>query len=277
MASAGGMQPCGFDTLPPARARCSNVFGMILGWLANWLAGTPRPLRHHVVAAAGFGNLNAMPLLIVSAICQHSSLPFQQSEQAADRQRVLPLVLTLSAAAAVVLGDQCTSVGFGYVAVGTAATQIFTCERPHAVWWRMRGARPPPSSMCLVQPCALQIPLRFGCSGNAASTRSRCPALWLRLCRPSTPGAYTSLRRCPPRRRPPWSLLTHATWRRSRRRVHGSRPIQLGDRRTCRVWAMAAAQQQQQQQPQQQRRRRQERPRGMPSRCCRSCSRSRLI
>jgi hypothetical protein len=64
----------------PTSCHCSNVLGMICGWLSNWLAGTPRPLRYHVVAAAGFGNLNSLPLLIATAICTQDSLPFQQGE-----------------------------------------------------------------------------------------------------------------------------------------------------------------------------------------------------
>lgn len=92
-----------------ANSVLSNVLGMLMGWGSNWLVRTPLPLRYHVVAASGFGNLNSLPLLIVFAVCKHDDLPFYQ-----------------------VLGDQCTSMGFGYIAIGTAATQMFTY--PIAIW-----------------------------------------------------------------------------------------------------------------------------------------------
>ena len=60
---------------------CSNVLGMLMGWGSNWLVRTPLPLRYHVVAASGFGNLNSLPLLIVFAVCKHDDLPFYQGEQ----------------------------------------------------------------------------------------------------------------------------------------------------------------------------------------------------
>ncbi|EFN53349.1 hypothetical protein CHLNCDRAFT_58621 [Chlorella variabilis] len=88
-----------------ANSVLSNVLGMLMGWGSNWLVRTPLPLRYHVVAASGFGNLNSLPLLIVFAVCKHDDLPFYQ-----------------------VLGDQCTSMGFGYIAIGTAATQMFTWQ-----------------------------------------------------------------------------------------------------------------------------------------------------
>lgn len=53
-----------------------------MGWLGNWAVGTPKVMRNHVVAAAGFGNLNSLPLLIATAMCQHDSLPFLPGEHA---------------------------------------------------------------------------------------------------------------------------------------------------------------------------------------------------
>lgn len=65
----------------------------------------PRQLRGAILATAGFGNLNSLPLLVVAAVCQQESMPFSAS-----------------------LGAQCSSVGWGYVALGSAAMQIVMCE-----------------------------------------------------------------------------------------------------------------------------------------------------
>lgn len=158
----------------------SNVLGMICGWLSNWLAGTPRTLRYHVVAAAGFGNLNSLPLLIATAICNQDSLPFQQGEPWRARDacptaphplcRSAPALFALTGQKAVndsllyfllvspaVLKEQCSSVGYGYVAVGTAATQMFTCEPRR----RCRPLRRPLCNVCAINGVAACHALRI--------------------------------------------------------------------------------------------------------------------
>lgn len=130
----------------------SNCTGMMLGWGANEVANTPRHLRYHVIAAAGFGNMNSLPLMIVAAICGQQQLPFYQS-----------------------LGSQCSSVGWGYVALGSAATQILTY--PVAIWLLKARPQPPRSFVQLVR-LASQRMSRRGTLQSHPSGRCPLPACW---------------------------------------------------------------------------------------------------
>lgn len=136
----------------------SNCTGMMLGWGANEVANTPRHLRYHVIAAAGFGNMNSLPLMIVAAICGQQQLPFYQS-----------------------LGSQCSSVGWGYVALGSAATQILTY--PVAIWLLKARPQPPRSFVQLVR-LASQRMSRRGTLQSHPSGREAGPQLELGLGRP---------------------------------------------------------------------------------------------
>ncbi|KAL4436934.1 hypothetical protein ABPG75_004073 [Micractinium tetrahymenae] len=92
-----------------ANAVIGNVLGILLGWVGARLSRTPRHLRSHMAAAGGFGNLNSLPLLIVQAVCNQEDMPFYGE-----------------------LGASCSSAGFGYVALGSAAMQILMF--PVAAW-----------------------------------------------------------------------------------------------------------------------------------------------
>ncbi|KAL4437035.1 hypothetical protein ABPG75_004174 [Micractinium tetrahymenae] len=104
----------------------SNTLGILLGYLVAWLCVVPRALRNHVVAASGFGNMNSLPLLIVASVCNQEHMPFYQ-----------------------VLGAQCTSVGWAYVAVGSAATQMLTY--PFAIWLLKKRPEPAGEAASLPQ------------------------------------------------------------------------------------------------------------------------------
>ena len=146
---------------PTARPR-SMLIGMLVGWAGNYVFGTPKHLRRHIVVASGFGtrgklvpagslhsgttlcslpgtsaccrmgpraahrhpfthtlptllpsaallvctgNVQSLPMMIVTSVCNSESLPFWKA-----------------------LGSQCAATGNAYVSVGLAVISLFNCE-----------------------------------------------------------------------------------------------------------------------------------------------------
>ncbi len=67
--NAAALPPCQLPCLsasPPLPTHfCSMFVGLALGCITNWLVGTPRHLRYHVIAASG--EVNDANLLVAIA------------------------------------------------------------------------------------------------------------------------------------------------------------------------------------------------------------------
>ncbi len=89
--------------------------GLGLGALVALATRTPPHLRRHVIVATGLGNLNQLPLMLVTSVCADPKLLF-----------------------AAALGPSCTDTGIAYVVVGMAIASIFH----HAVSYHLLKPRP---------------------------------------------------------------------------------------------------------------------------------------
>lgn len=93
----------------------SVLGGLGLGWVLGHAVKTPRHLRRHVIVATGLGNVNQLPLMLVTSMCSDKGALFYSS-----------------------MGDTCSDDGLAYTVVGMAVASIFH----HAVSYHLLKPQP---------------------------------------------------------------------------------------------------------------------------------------